>query len=55
MSVTPHELVANLGSLPPISHVVSQVLLLTADTDCSFQKEVVLDCLEKGKAFITGF
>ena len=35
MSITPNMLVADLGSLPPISHVATQILRLTSDPDCS--------------------
>ncbi|MDR0498754.1 MAG: HDOD domain-containing protein [Holophagales bacterium] len=35
MPITPHELVADLGSLPQIPHIASQVLRLTVDPDCS--------------------
>ena len=35
MSVTTNKLVADLGSLPPIPHIASQVLRLTSDPDCS--------------------
>jgi len=35
MTITPGKLVADLGSLPPISHVATQILKLTSDPDCS--------------------
>lgn len=35
MAITANKLVADLGSLPPIPHVASQVLKLTSDPDCS--------------------
>jgi len=35
MPVLPYELVADLGSLPQIPHIASQVLRLTVDPDCS--------------------
>jgi len=35
MPISPHELVADLGSLPQMPHIASQVLRLTVDPDCS--------------------
>ena len=35
MPITPQELIANLGDLPPLPQVATQLLRLTADPDAS--------------------